>query len=250
MAKRSSHTLNPDTVSEAQTFGDQMAGEGETGHIWKSLAASYSFLVAIGGLAAVTTGCSLVTIPIYYLLGMTAFYWWHYAAHSLHGPMHDIHMQHHKKDFPSNDYYGDKSGAIERDYTAPPTSLLCLMDPRASMTATVTHEGPLAGAMLAIVVGGRVLAHTSIPTLAVVLAGYVFMALVGSALHVSFHVRDFELEPFAWYRELRALHYVHHLQHKNFAMVNVHADQVFGSFDAYGPSGRSTQRHVSQRYSE
>lgn len=213
-----------------------MAKEGEIGNIWKSTATLYSFLAAYGALAAIVTGCSLTTIPLYYVIGMDAFYAWHYAAHLWEGPMHDVHMRHHKNDFADDDFYGDASGALARAFKAPPTTLLRLMDPRSSMTASIVHEGPLAAAMLLIIVGGRVLAHTSILALAFVLAGYLLMALIGSALHISFHVRNFELEPFSWYRELRALHYVHHLQHKNFAMVNIHADYVFGSFDAFAPS--------------
>ena len=60
-------------------------------------------------------------------------------------------------------------------------------------------------------------------------AGNMVMALVGSALHISFHVRDFQLEPYAWYRELRTLHYFHHLDRKNFAMANIIVDLIFCS---------------------
>jgi hypothetical protein len=36
-----------------------------------------------------------------------------------------------------------------------------------------------------------------------------------------FHDRDFELEPCAWYRELRSLQMIRHMYRKNYAMVSV-----------------------------
>lgn len=76
---------------------------------------------------------------------------------------------------------------------------------------------------------GRQFIGTSSATTAFVLAGYIIMALLGSALHISFHIRGFELEPYAWYRELRTVHYLHHLDDVNFAMVNVFIDVLFGT---------------------
>lgn len=207
-----------------------MAKEGEVSNVWKSTAAVYSFLATYAALAAIITGCHLATVPVYYVMIMVAFYGWHYASHTYHGPMRDVHMRHHKRYYAFNDFYGDKSGAIRQQFVVPPTTLLTLMNPRNSMTLELAHEGPLALAGLTILIAGCLLAHTSYGTLAFLLVGAVFMALIGSALHKSFHVRGFELEPFAWYRELRALHYLHHVHHVNFAMVNVHVDRVFGSF--------------------
>ena len=64
------------------------------------------------------------------------------------------------------------------------------------------------------------------------------MAMVGNALHMSFHVRGFHLEEYAWYRELRALHYIHHLgdMKSNLAMLNLGMDGLFRSLSILDPA--------------
>ena len=166
----------------------------------------------------------------YYAAGMVAFYAWHVLAHCSHGAMHELHMRHHRSDYPRDDFYGDRSGAPVRYFGAgPPPTLARLLNPAHSMTATAAHEGPLAGLFVLIIAAGRVVVGSSVSTLAAVAVLYGVMGVVGSALHMSFHVRGFELERFAWYRELRALHYIHHVHKKNYAMVNTAVDLVFGS---------------------
>jgi hypothetical protein len=68
-----------------------------------------------------------------------------------------------------------------------------------------------------------------------ILAGV--MGSVGSALHSSFHVKGFALERYAWYRELRALHYLHHLgdMKSNFAVLNMGLDATFKSLRIQDP---------------
>lgn len=215
-------------VSKDQWFGDAMANEGEINEIWKSTGGSYAALMVTASTASLVTGCSIFTLPAYYLVGMVAFYGWHVLAHKPSSCMNEAHRLHHYKEYNIGDFYGDKSGAIQRTCGKPPTRLVDLLSPRASTTMDFNHEGPLLVAMPLILVAGAALG-TSLATLGFVLAGYMTMALVGCAIHMSFHVRGFELEPFAWYRQLRALHLVHHSHHKNFAMVNMHADRLGGT---------------------
>merc|ERR1711963_1311711 len=63
------------------------------------------------------------------------------------------------------------------------------------------------------------------------------MGTIGNALHMSFHVRGFELERYEWYMELRSLHYVHHLGNMatNFAMLNMGMDGLFHSLALRDP---------------
>jgi sterol desaturase/sphingolipid hydroxylase (fatty acid hydroxylase superfamily) len=211
-----------------QWFGDSMANEGEINEIWKSTGGSYAALMVTASTASLVTGCSIFTLPAYYCVGMVAFYGWHVLAHTPSSCMNKAHRLHHYKEYNTGDFYGDKSGAIQRTYGKPPTRLVDLLSPRASTTMDLNHEGPLLAAMALVLATGAALG-TSLATLGFVLAGYMTMALVGCAIHMSFHVRDFELEPFAWYRQLRALHLVHHSHHKNFAMVNMHADRLGGT---------------------
>lgn len=55
-------------------------------------------------------------------------------------------------------------------------------------------------------------------------------------LHRQYHVRGVWWERFAWFREKRRLHFVHHQRpHKNFAIVEYSWDLLFGTFDDGGP---------------
>eukprot|EP00037_Helgoeca_nana_P020397 m.202441 g.202441 ORF g.202441 m.202441 type:complete len:76 (+) comp25246_c0_seq9:1072-1299(+) len=57
-----------------------------------------------------------------------------------------------------------------------------------------------------ILIGGQVVNHYSAATTACIFLTFFVLATVGNALHMSFHVRNFHLERFLWYRELRAYH--------------------------------------------
>jgi sterol desaturase/sphingolipid hydroxylase (fatty acid hydroxylase superfamily) len=51
-------------------------------------------------------------------------------------------------------------------------------------------------------------------------------------LHRQYHVRGAWWERFAWFREKRQLHFLHHQKpHKNFAIVEYNWDLLFGTFD-------------------
>jgi sterol desaturase/sphingolipid hydroxylase (fatty acid hydroxylase superfamily) len=51
-------------------------------------------------------------------------------------------------------------------------------------------------------------------------------------LHRQYHIRGAWWERFAWFREKRQLHFLHHQKpHKNFAIVEYSWDLLFGTFD-------------------
>merc|ERR1711959_501793 len=70
----------------------------------------------------------------------------------------------------------------------------------------------------------------------VVLGLYMFMGLAGNAMHTSYHFRNFHLEQYEWYLELRSLHWLHHRgaeqgRFANLGMCNVKGiDSYFRSY--------------------
>jgi hypothetical protein len=76
---------------------------------------------------------------------------------------------------------------------------------------------------------------------------YLVMGVVGNWLHNTFHIKGHFLERYAWFGELRALHYIHHLgtcKH-NYAVLNfgvLSPDKMFGSVLLQKPS-RKTEKN-------
>jgi len=202
--------------------------------------------------------------------------------------MHEIHMEHHLERFPPGDFYGSAALFAEMYPGGKPTiwSLMDLTQTTSIADGTalskeldrggaadgavagggggetsppkhspLAHEWPLL-ALLILILGGAKLAGASWATTACAFVLHFCMASVGNALHMSFHVRNFHLERYSWYRELRTLHYIHHLgdMKSNFAMLNMGMDQLFHSltlqdFDL-APSRRSTPRGYFRAFLE
>ncbi len=70
-------------------------------------------------------------------------------------------------------------------------------------------------------------------------------------LHRQYHVRGAWWERFAWFREKRQLHFLHHQKpHKNFAIVEYSWDLLFGTFDdALGENSAKPLTRVAPLYS-
>lgn len=168
----------------------------------------------------------------FYFAFLIIFYLWHLAAHEKRsGEMYQIHMNHHLKNFPPAHFYGRNENSVEQLYGSKTPTLFHLMDPRRSTSFSWKHEGPLYVGFAVLIASSRWLFDLNVTTLlAAMLLGGV-MGSVGSALHSSFHVRGFQLERFQWYRELRALHYLHHLgdMKSNYAVLNLGLDALFRS---------------------
>lgn len=253
---------------QAREFGDHMAKEGETSHIPTIIIIMYVNLFLFSWLASyLNEDCSLWTMPLFYLVGMIAFYLWHRLAHSewystqckhlglpYLAEMHEMHMEHHLENFPPSDFYGSATLFAEMYPTGRPT-LWTLMDltkttriasgtglsnelsnkkdnkSEGDSHSPLAHEWPLLAEMLIIILVGFVGLGYSGGTMLFVFVLYFTMASVGNALHMSFHVRNFHLEKYAWYRELRALHYIHHIgdMKSNLAMLNLGMDGLFNS---------------------
>lgn len=218
----------------------------------------YFSMMAWSYLAYKVTECSIWTIFAYYMLGMVGFYFWHYMAHSeWAGEMHEIHMEHHIDRFPPSDFYGTAELYADMYPEGRPTiwGLMNLAKTtniadgtKASSEGAGTtnekqhtplaHEGPMLLMQLMIVIGGVYWWGTKWSTMGFVCVMYLAIGSIGNALHMSFHVRNFHLEKYAWYRELRTLHYIHHLgdMKSNMGMLNlVLVDGLTGSLQTRDP---------------
>merc|ERR1712072_584770 len=103
------------------------------------------------------------------------------------------------------------------------------------------HEGPLLAGLAVIlivsyIVTVRFLKMSPVPILGAMIL-YILVALVENAFHIAFHVRDFHLDRFEWFKELRTLHYIHHLgdTRKNFFMVEMFLEGVFRTLTFMDP---------------
>jgi hypothetical protein len=258
-AAASSHSdkIINDDANDKTWFGHHMAFEGSYQNLPIVTCASFTAIGLMSVVTSLSTGCHLLTIPIYYVVGLVIFYGWHVAAHYWTGSdLQKVHMQHHQDYYPPHDFYGDLHPAVQasrrrRGYRA--ATLLELTIPRATAVGAVgttsdasgstdarpapvekgpvrlAHEGPLIVVLAVLILLSYFVLDMSIGVCLWVLAIYIVMGLIGSAIHMSFHERGFWLEPYAWYRELRALHMIHHVRRRNFAMVNIWLDLVFCS---------------------
>ena len=237
MARKSDVPEDPYDPVRETWFGHRMAREGEWKNIPVVLVAMYSLVVAYGAVVSIATGpdTPLVCMPAFYIVGMVAFYLWHMAAHQLQNTeLNRVHMLHHQDRFPQHDFFGDFIPSMQdarRARGGDPQTMLSLMNPfrREAEPTSLAHEGPLVLAVVAVIVFAKFVLHVSTAACVSALFGFLLLVSVGSAIHMSFHERGFELEPYAWFRELRALHMIHHMHRKNYAMVNVILDIMFCS---------------------
>ena len=262
-------------IAEKREFGDLMANEGEVSNIPTIVLCLYFAIMAWSYLTSIVTGCSILVVPAYYIVGMIGFYNWHRMAHSewLHGifmkygltylaELHEIHMEHHLERYPPADFYGSAK-LFAKLYPDGKPTIYSLMDltkttniadgtAMESTTAKLTkkkkkketidrtapahsflaHEWPvIVTGLMILIIGMFPPFNTSKATTFFIFIEYFFQASIMNALHMSFHVRNFHLEKYAWYRELRTLHYIHHLgdMKTNFGMINLGIDGFFHS---------------------
>jgi len=217
-------------------FGHRMSYEGACGNIPVVICATLSFVIGYGAIVSLLApggSTHVLCIPAFYGAGLLVFYGWHVAAHTCESTaLHRMHMQHHQDEHPQEDFYGDSNSEVQRKRAARggTAATLCeLMNPSENSTNSLEHEGPLLIGTILTLIFARIIFQVSVSVLFFAFIGYTFMALFGGAIHISFHERNFELECYAWYRELRSLHMIHHMHRKNYAMVNIELDRLFGS---------------------
>jgi hypothetical protein len=142
-------------------------------------------------------------------------------------------MLHHQDHYPPHDFYGDSHPGVQKerqDRGGEPHTIFSIVNGGGDRGVSLAHEGPLLLALAAILLFAKFVLGASTITCIFAVIGYAFMASLGVALHNSYHEPGFFLERYTWYRELRSLHMIHHMDRKNYAIVNVFVDVVFGSF--------------------
>lgn len=154
--------------------------------------------------------------------------------------MNELHMAHHVVSYPAKDFYGDNERMIFQQFGKDCPTMLDLCNPAGTIVGDFWHEGPLYVFFIGIVVAGRIYLQTNAIAFGFIFFGVTVMSVLGNAFHMSFHVRNFELEKYQWYMELRTLHYIHHLgdMQSNLAMVNLGMDSIFSSLQVDDPLRR------------
>ena len=148
---------SPTPGKKKREFGTHMAKQGETKHIPTIILLMYAVIALYSELVR-RLGGRWWEVSVYYLLGMAAFYAWHWLAHreiALLGSMHRLHMHHHLKNYPPGKFYGRTSKTNTELFGKPTPTMLDLMDPRSTTVNNLAHEGPLYGMMAGILVGGE-----------------------------------------------------------------------------------------------
>jgi hypothetical protein len=196
--------------------------------------------------AAYVTGCAWYAMPVYYWLFMGAFYVWHYQAHTpvawlpFNAACRAYHTQHHWVDYPPTAFFGTAAKRVAKARAVAAQGAWTHALPLASSFA---HEA-LLYVQLAVILVASAAAGVRWPTLAAAVLQAGIIGYVGNLMHESFHARDSAFARFRWWRELRALHYVHHLgsARHNYSIGNFAIDAVMGSFFGSPAEWRHTVR--------
>jgi hypothetical protein len=169
------------------------------------------------------TGTAIWTGILWWAVSMSVFLGWHVQAHERipwlpwNESCREYHIRHHWVTFPPWYYWGAPNGK----------KMPAGFKNGLPFNSSFAHEALLYVGALVALAGARWLCGCSWPT---VLGLFIFALVFGSIgnwFHNIFHVKDHYLSKYAWFRELRALHYLHHVgsAKQNYAMVNFVLDR-------------------------
>lgn len=230
----SSRSKSPSKGSKPRPFGDEMANEGEVTHIPLALLTMYGAVLAYSIVVSQITGGAWWLQVAFYFAGLAVFYVWHWMCHQSWSPMFEQHMEHHLRNNPVGRFYSSDEQNLRKygrtDFGTFASALVILNPAQSSnMRHGFTHEGLLFVGNALILLAAAPFVQWGDLAGAFVMAGT--MGVLGAGLHSSFHVRGFVLARYAWYRELRALHFLHHVgdQKANLAVLNLGLDKLMGS---------------------
>jgi len=193
------------------------------------LIANYGLVLTYNFLAWKLGNCHPLAMIIYYHTALMIFYVWHWQAHqkfSWNMECHRLHMAHHHIKFPPQNFFG---GEKAKKYN--------------STAAVVTGTAGFQHELLLYILGifalcvSYFVVHVRFVTVIWGLCGFLLVGYIGNYLHNSFHIPDHPFEPYRWFQELRALHYIHHLgsAKHNYAIVNFSLDKLMGGYFATNP---------------
>jgi hypothetical protein len=180
---------------------------------------------------------------MYYLIGMLAFYAWHWQAHHkmwFNKACFEHHRKHHFFYYPPTDFYGDKYAAMWK------TDKYGLLK-NGNLWNRVRHLLPgytsIAHEALLYVFGVSIvwisyMVGVKTEGLCCITVGYILMGGIANFLHFSFHVKGHWLEAYSWFHELRSLHFIHHVGNAkhNYAIINFSLDKILHSYFISKPS--------------
>jgi hypothetical protein len=201
-------------------------------------------LCAYAALASAVSGCAWYSMLCFYALGLAAFWLWHAQAHHklawvpFNTKCFEYHSKHHWVTYPPKYFFGSpehKKAVADAD--------AIMSDWKGGMPGRTPwqHEALLYFFTVSILVGAKFLAGVNNGTLAFVAFGYLLMGSIGGYLHNSFHVIGHPLSEYEWYKELRALHYVHHLgtAKHNYAVLNFALDKMLATYVLDNPTPKA-----------
>jgi hypothetical protein len=228
-----------------------MANESDVSHVPTMLMVMYGAVALYSWFVSSFTGSAWWLQLAFYFVDLLVFYAWHWACHQSWSPMFPMHMQHHLTNNPVSRFFSSdeqnlrKYGRTDFDSWA---KALVVLNPMQSSNVRHgwKHEGPLFAANAVVLAVAANFVSLGDLVGAFFMGGA--MGILGAGLHSSFHVRSFVLTKYAWYRELRALHFLHHCgdQKANLAVLNLGIDHLFGSLAMDDPLRHRKQQRDAE----
>lgn len=169
----------------------------------------------------------LLTITITWIVTELIGYIFHRLTHwSRMGALYDSHMTHHLKIYPPSNFFSDSYLKAGKD----------------SFTIR----------FIPLFLGVVILEFWFLPLhLSVVaLLTTSLCAFLNSYIHDSYHIRNHFLSKFRYYRRLRALHYLHHVQmSKNYGIYWLGFDKMAGTYKKgySSPSSHSSSQDINSK---
>lgn len=198
-----------------------------------------AYFVLLGGYSVVVssmTGTAWYTMILFYVCFMLAFFVWHWQAHNrvwwipFNKGCTEYHRIHHWEHFPPQYFYG--TAQAHKAYHGKTAESMSSWLGALPLASSPSHEAFIYMLFVGIVVFARVILGIDWATLGCAGALAVVIGVVGNYLHTSFHVQGHWLARFAWWRELRVVHFVHHMgsARHNYAMANFMLDRAFHTY--------------------
>lgn len=214
-----------------------------------------AYFVLLGGYSfAVSrlTGTAWYTMILFYVCFMLAFFVWHWQAHNrvkwipFNKGCTEYHRIHHWEHFPPQNFYG--TAAAHEAYHGKTAESMSSWLGALPLASSPSHEAFIYMLFIGIVVFARCVVGVDWATVGCAGALAVVIGVVGNYLHTSFHVQDHWLARYAWWRELRVVHFVHHMgsARHNYAMANFFLDKAFRTYhgDAEGLAQKREDKRI------
>jgi sterol desaturase/sphingolipid hydroxylase (fatty acid hydroxylase superfamily) len=151
---------------------------------------------------------TLFILVMGFFFGECIGYFIHRMLHTpLGGTLHQKHMTHHQKLYPTTDFFSEKYRSAGKDNTV------------------FTFAVLIAGACALLFV------FFSLRTALIVSGEFLVLGLLNDYLHDIFHIKPNWLEKYAWFQRLLKVHYRHHEDMgTNYGIFSFLGDRLFGTY--------------------